>query len=61
MLDILEEILKTIAIILGLVLVTTIPAMYLWNWLMPYIFNLPTLNLGQTAGLLLLAYIFFHD
>lgn len=59
--DIVEEILKTIAVILGLVLITCFPAMYLWNWLMPYIFNLPTLNLGQTAGLLLLIYLFFHE
>lgn len=59
--DILEKVLKTIALILGIVIIVSIPAMYLWNWLMPYIFGLPTLNFGQTAGLLLLIYIFFYN
>jgi hypothetical protein len=31
--------------------------MLLWNWLMPYLFNLPVLSFWQTAGLLLLSKI----
>ena len=33
--------------------------MYLWNWLMPKIFGLPTLTIVETFGLLLLAKILF--
>ena len=29
----------------------SIPLCLLWNWLMPYIFGLPTLNILQTFGL----------
>ncbi|MDQ2795131.1 MAG: hypothetical protein M3Y12_14160 [Bacteroidota bacterium] len=31
----------------------------LWNWLMPALFRLPTITLGQTFGLLLLSRILF--
>ena len=34
--------------------VFAVPAMYLWNWLMPLIFNLPTVNFWQTVGFMLL-------
>ena len=33
--------------------------MYLWNWLMPELFDLPTITFWQTVGLLILAKIFF--
>ena len=32
-------------------LVLSIPLCLLWNWLMPYIFGLPKLNILQTFGL----------
>ncbi len=35
-------------------LVLSIPLCLLWNWLMPFIFGLPKLNLLQTFGLSLL-------
>ena len=38
--------------IVGMVL--SIPLCLLWNWLMPFIFGLPKLNLLQTFGLSLL-------
>ena len=31
----------------------------LWNWLMPQLFHLPAISLGQTYGLLLLSRILF--
>ena len=37
---------------LGMLL--SIPMCLLWNWLMPYIFGLPTLSLFQTFGLTIL-------
>ena len=33
--------------------------MWLWNWLMPTIFNLPTIGFWQAAGILILAQILF--
>ncbi len=33
--------------------------MWLWNWLMPMIFNLPALNYWQSVGVLALASILF--
>lgn len=32
---------------------------YLWNWLMPALFHLPAISLGQTLGLLVLSRILF--
>ena len=29
--------------------------MYLWNWLMPYLFNLPTVSFAQALGLFVLS------
>ena len=39
----------TVFFTVGLVL--SIPLCLLWNWLMPYIFGLPKLNILQTFGL----------
>lgn len=35
-------------------LILTYPMMLLWNWLMPYIFGLPTLTFWQMFGLSIL-------
>ena len=37
----------------------TLPVMWLWNWLMPIIFNLPKINIGQAWGLSLLSSLLF--
>lgn len=39
-------------IVYGLILtlILTYPIMLLWNWLMPYIFGLPTLTFWQIFG-----------
>jgi hypothetical protein len=34
-----------------IVLIFTYPEMLLWNWLMPAIFNLPTIDFWQMFGL----------
>ena len=52
---------KIVGIIVGVVildLILTIPAMLLWNYLMPSIFGLPTLTFWQTFGLEILASFF---
>jgi hypothetical protein len=45
--------------LLVIVAVFSCAAMLIWNVLMPDIFGLPTLNIWQTLGLLLLCRIFF--
>ena len=35
------------------------PLMILWNWLMPIIFNLPTITFFQACGLQLIATLLF--
>ncbi len=37
----------------------SIPTWFLWNWLMPEIFGLPSISLFQTIGLLLLSGFIF--
>lgn len=38
-------------------LITAIPLMFLWNWLMPHIFGLVTINLWEAWGLAWIAAI----
>ena len=33
--------------------------MYLWNWLMPYLFQLPTIDFSMAVGLVILSKILF--
>ena len=54
----------TLTAILLIVLVATLlglPLMWLWNWLMPTIFNLPEITFWQALGLNALATIFFKQ
>lgn len=59
--DILIGILAVIIYIVILALVLALPIMLLWNWLMPDIFNLPTINLWQALGLSILSGCLFRD
>ena len=43
------------AVVVVMVLLFTFPTMWLWNWLLPYIFGLPTIDFWQAMGLLALA------
>jgi len=38
-----------------------LPVMWLWNWLMPVIFGLPTISFYQTIGLMMLSYVFIKS
>ncbi len=49
-----------IVIMGALILLFTLPTMWLWNWLMPYIFGLPTLSFWQAMGLLALSSLLFR-
>ena len=46
-------------VLLGLDFLLAIPTMYLWNWLMPKLFNLTTITYWQAYGLSLLAGLLF--
>ena len=57
--DLIEDLLKRIVMALLVIILVCLPTMYLWNWLMPYLFGLPTINFAQAGGLLILAFLFF--
>jgi len=50
-----------IAVICTLLLILGYPVMWLWNWLMPTIFNLPEITFWQAIGLNLLSTILFKS
>ena len=60
-----EDVLRSIfygAILIGFfVLIAAWPIMVLWNWLMPYIFELPTLTFWQALGLNMLCELLFKS
>ena len=43
------------------VCILSIPLMLLWNWLMPYLFGLPTISILQAVGLGALSHILFGN
>jgi len=43
-----------VVVFMAIGLSLSIPVCLLWNWLMPYIFGLPTINLVQAFGLSIL-------
>lgn len=54
--------LKVIAgliIFLGVMIIMAIPTYFLWNWLMPVLFNLPFITIWQAIGINLLSGILF--
>lgn len=46
-------------VLVGLDFLLAIPTMYLWNWLIPKLFNLTTITYWQAWGLSLLAGLIF--
>jgi hypothetical protein len=59
-----EKVLVVLAGAIGVVVlvgfILGFPLMYLWNWLMPTLFNLPTITFWQAVGLNLLSGILFN-
>lgn len=56
-----EELLKavlTLLLAIPLSLLINFPVMWLWNWLMPTIFHLPSLTYWQMYGLTILVSLF---
>jgi len=52
--NIIAIVVKVLIIVLILSFLSAFPVMWLWNWLMPVIFNLPTITVWQALGLELL-------
>ena len=59
MTEVIEFVLKVLAIISLVALLLGLPLMLLWNWLMPLLFGLPTLTFWQAVGMNFLASILF--
>mgnify|MGYP003705311139 FL=1 len=57
----LEIILGGIGALILVVLVFTLPTYFLWNWLMPDLFNLPYINFWQALGINFLSSILFKS
>ena len=49
--DFIKIVLLGLAIFFGVGCVLSIPVCLLWNWLMPNIFSLPTINIFEAFGL----------
>lgn len=63
-----EEIMSVVLITLGLVVLgllvgvlLMLPTMWLWNWLMPSLFHLPTITIWQAWGLNVLCSLLFKS
>jgi uncharacterized membrane protein (DUF485 family) len=53
------KILAIVILAVGVVLLVAYSIMWLWNWLMPEIFSLPTIGFWQALGVFVLAKIIF--
>ena len=58
--DILVAILVALITVIVVGLILSVPVMLLWNWVVPDIFNLPQINLGQALGLSMLSCCLFN-
>lgn len=60
-----QEIIARSILLLGVIvavgLILGLPIQLLWNWLMPTIFNLPTITFWQAMGLNILSSILFKN
>lgn len=54
-------VITVIGIALLVMVVLTLPTMWLWNYVMPNVFGLPSISILETMALLVLAEIFFKS
>lgn len=57
----LEGFLTVIGLLILLVMLLGYPLQFLWNWLMPYLFGLPTITFWQAIGLNFMSTILFKS
>ena len=48
-------------VLFGIAIVMAIPTYLIWNWVIPSIFQLPEITLGQALGLNMLSSILFKS
>jgi hypothetical protein len=48
-------------IILAILSIVPLIIMWLWNWLMPYLFNLPEINFWMALGISILTGLIFRQ
>jgi hypothetical protein len=60
-----QNFLTAIGTVIGIFLIAAVlmglPLMILWNWLMPYIFNLPEIGFWQAVGINFMCSIMFKS
>ena len=56
-----ETLLAAILVVILIAVILGFPLMWLWNWLMPGIFNLPEITFWQALGLNALSTILFKQ
>ena len=59
--QIIFNILSLLLTILILAVISAAPVMWLWDWLMPTLFGLTTITLGQSLGLSFLCSLLFKS
>jgi hypothetical protein len=56
---------EALLIVVGLLILSAIllaiPTMLLWNWLLPHLFNVPTISLYEAVGINILSGILFKS
>ena len=56
---------EALLIVVGLLVLSAIllaiPTMLLWNWLLPHLFNVPTISLYEAVGINILSGILFKS
>lgn len=50
-----------VVLVIGVSFLLTLPIMWLWNWLMPVIFELPAITFWQALGLSILCSFLFKS
>ncbi len=53
-------VLAGVAVVAGFFVLAGFVVVWLWNWLMPVLFRLPTITFGEAWGLLILTTILFN-
>lgn len=59
--DILSGVMVLMAMVLILLLLFSLPTMWLWNYLMPDLFGLPTIGFAQALAMNLLTTLLFRS
>lgn len=59
--EVIPEVIATVSLLIGVILLFTVPFHFLWNWLIPEIFGLKEITIWQSCGLLFLSSLLFKN